>query len=344
MTATAEDPHQGLATPAVPQPRSRTLWKFARIAGVALGIAGLIAVAGATYEGVASAGDAAAYAPPGHLVDIGGYRLHLDCRGEGSPTVVMDSGLGKSSLDWSLVQPELALTTRVCTYDRAGMGWSDPGPEPRSPRSLAEELHTLLEKGGVAAPYVLVGHSLAGKNTRMFAAAHSSDVAGIVLIDARSETLETAADLDAFALALESQATLYSAARRLGVVRILGGALLGQPLVPPALATQMALLETNPTAIAETTLEGLNRTADDDALAAASLGATPLIVVAAGENMTMPDWAVAQKEMAGLSTQGQLIVAEGSGHAVHLDDPAIVISAINRLVGEIRRDRTAKMP
>jgi pimeloyl-ACP methyl ester carboxylesterase len=218
------------------------------------------------------------------------------------------------------------------------MGWSEAGPGPRSPSHLADELHALLENGSVAGPYVLVGHSLAGKTIRMFAAAHPTDVAGMVLIDARSEAVEAAADPQTFAAALDAQATLYALARSLGVARLFGGAILDMPLVPPASATRMALFATNLAAIAETTQEGLNRTADDGALAATSLGSMPLIVIAAGENMGDPAWAAAQNAMSGLSTNGQLVVAEGSGHAVHLDQPATVVDAINRLVDAVRDD------
>jgi pimeloyl-ACP methyl ester carboxylesterase len=292
--------------------------------------------AGAAYEAIASKGDAAAYPAPGRLVDVGGYKLHLDCRGEGSPTIIMDAGLGGSSLDWSLVQPELARSTQVCTYDRAGMGWSDVGPEPRTPSKIAGELNVLLQNAGVPGPYVLVGHSLAGKNIRLFAAARPSDVAGMVLVDARSETLDVGVDVKAFADMLEGQATLYAIARRLGIARLFGGAIMDTPLVPPNLATQIALFQTNPAAIAETTQEGMNRAADDDALAAADLGSIPLIVIAAGQNMTRPDWAAAQTAMARLSANSELIVAEGSGHAVHLDKPGIVIHAVLSVLGSAR--------
>lgn len=308
----------------------------ARIACSALGLLGILAATGAAYEQVAAAGDATAYPAPGRLVDVGGYRLHLDCRGEGSPTIVMDAGLGKSSLDWTLIQPQLAHTTKVCTYDRAGMGWSDPGPAPRTPSRIASELHVLLHNAGVAGPYLLVGHSLAGKNMRLFANDYPAEIAGMVLIDARSEVVEANADQPAFAAALEAQATQYAVARKLGIVRLFGGSLVALPQISPALATQMALFETDPSAIAATTQEGLNRTADDLTLARSDLGSMPLTVIAAGSNMADPAWSAAQSSMAKLSTKGRLVVAEGSGHAVHLEKPEIVIDAISGLVDEIR--------
>jgi pimeloyl-ACP methyl ester carboxylesterase len=289
---------------------------------------------------IAGTGDAAAYSPAGRLVDVGGYKLHLDCRGQGSPTVVMDAGLGGSSLDWILVQPELARTTQVCTYDRAGMGWSDPGPRPRSPANLAEELHALLQNGGVPGPYVLVGHSLAGKNIRMFAAAHPHEVVGMVLVDARSELVEANSDMSVFTVAIDAQAALYTVARRLGIARLFGAMFVDLPRLPRSLSTEIALAQTGANAIAETTLEGLSRTADDKTLASTSLGSLPLVVIAAGESMRdLPGWPAAQKAMAALSTNGRLVVADGSGHAVHLTEPAFVIDAAGSVIAEARQNQ-----
>jgi pimeloyl-ACP methyl ester carboxylesterase len=335
---TANELHPNLRPHAAPVPRRRT-GLLGRIAGIALGAAaavGIVAVAGAAYEAIATTGDAAANPRPGRMVDVGGYSLHLDCRGEGSPTIVMDAGLGKSSLDWILVQPELARQTQVCAYDRAGMGWSEASPAPRTPSQIADELHLMLKTAGVPGPYLLVGHSLAGKTVRLFAAAHPDDVAGIVLVDARSERLDATADTTAFGAALKAQANLYSLARRLGIARLFGASLIDLPLVSPAVATEMALLETSPVAIETTTAEGLLRAASDDVLTTASLGSIPLVVIAAGKNMSQPDWAAAQLATAGLSSNGELIVAEGSGHAVHLEQPETVIDAVARMVDDIR--------
>ena len=106
---------------------------------------------------------------PGRLVDVGGYRLHIYCAGEGMPSIIFDSGVGGFSLEWTRVQKVLARRTRVCTYDRAGYGWSDLGPLPRTSERITRELHTLLEKAGVAGPYILAGHSFGGYNAQLFA-------------------------------------------------------------------------------------------------------------------------------------------------------------------------------
>ena len=118
------------------------------------------------------------------MVVVGGHRLHIDCVGQGSPTVILESGLGTMSVDWANVQPEVAKTTRVCAYDRAGTGWSEPGPEPRDPQQIARELHTLLGNAGIDGPYVLVGQSFGGLYVRMYAAQYPKEVEGMVLVDA----------------------------------------------------------------------------------------------------------------------------------------------------------------
>ena len=134
----------------------RMMRGLARGVGVTVAVIAGLSLAGAGYEAIASRGDARAYPPPGKMVDVGGYKLHIQCLGTGSPTVVLDAGLGCTSLDWSLVQAEIGQTTRVCAYDRAGMGWSESGPEPRTPEQNARELHTLLANAGLEGPYVLV--------------------------------------------------------------------------------------------------------------------------------------------------------------------------------------------
>src|SRR5512139_3161821 len=143
-----------------------------------------LALIGYIYEPMAEAADAKAYPPPGQLVDVGGYRLHIHCTGSGSPTVVIDAGLGDWSTSWGeTVQPGVAKTTRICTYDRAGMGWSDPGPLPRDAARFARELHTLLQNAQIPGPYILVGHSLGGLPVRVFAHDYAPEVAGVVLIE-----------------------------------------------------------------------------------------------------------------------------------------------------------------
>jgi pimeloyl-ACP methyl ester carboxylesterase len=142
---------------------------------------------------VASSGSAPGdmvYARPGQLVDVGGFRLNLYCMGSGSPAVVFDSGWGDWAPAWSKVQPQIAKWTRACSYDRAGAGFSDPGPMPRNSVRIAGELHTALHNAGIAGPYILVGSAYGGDNVRTFADLYMNEVAGLVLDDADPDDLE----------------------------------------------------------------------------------------------------------------------------------------------------------
>jgi pimeloyl-ACP methyl ester carboxylesterase len=120
---------------------------------------------------------------PGKLVDVGSYRLHIDCLGAGSPTVVLENGSGDSMLEWMSVQPEIAKFARVCAYDRAGLGWSDPDSAPRTTEGVTRDLHALLANAGIAPPYVLVGHSMGGFFVSRYAAQYPDEVVGAVLVD-----------------------------------------------------------------------------------------------------------------------------------------------------------------
>ncbi len=151
-------------------------------------LAGL-AGSGVTYQYFGTISDEIVYQPLGKRVDIGGYKLHMIDEGSGGPTVVIDAGVGCNSLDWSLVQPEIAKFTRVITYDRAGYAWSDASPLPRTSATIVQELHVLLQNSDVPGPYILVGHSFGGCNMMLYANTYPDEVAGIVLVDSVHERL-----------------------------------------------------------------------------------------------------------------------------------------------------------
>ena len=172
---------------------------------------------------MAEAADAKAYPPPGQLVDVGGYRLHINCTGTGSPTVVIEAGLGDWSTSWGFVQPEVAKTTRVCTYDRAGMGWSEAGPLPRDAAQFAKELHTLLQNANIPGPYVMVGHSLGGLGVRVFVHDYASEVAGVVLIESMNpkQLAQSPAEVQSQSNPQSRPFSVLAALARFGVVRLL---------------------------------------------------------------------------------------------------------------------------
>ena len=345
METTTSSPN-AVASPQPQRRRNRWLLWTGRILLGLLALIVLLAASGAIYEAIMAAGDDTRYPAPGQRVDVGGYRLHIHCVGEGSPTVVLDAGLGGFSLDWSLVQPELAATTRVCAYDRAGYGWSDPSPHARTASQIADELHTLLVNAGIQGPYVLVGHSAAGKHVRLFANRYPQAVVGMVLIDARHESVD--ANRSPEALAAEHtqqrrfQRTIWAAAR-IGLVRAFWAA--AWPQVFPAtqnLSTEtraeIGVLQARSQQVKTVLREDALLTHDNAQLSSAtSLGDVPLMVLAAGQNVEHdPLWLPAQQQLAGLSSNAKLIVVEGSSHYIHWDQPMLVAGAIRQVVEAAR--------
>ena len=224
---------QSPAVPVEPQtarPKNRIgFWLKRSALWLVVGILGLAAL-GAVYQTIASAMDRRALPAPGQRVDVGGYSLHLYCVGEnteGRPTVILESGLGGTSSSWAWIQPEVAKTTRVCAYDRAGMGWSDPSPAPRDAQNIAAELHTLLQNAQIPGPYVLAGWSYGGMYVRQYASQYRDEVAGLVLLDSSSpEQCTSTPDTQAQCDNLATFFSIVPAATRLGLMRLYG---LSQP-------------------------------------------------------------------------------------------------------------------
>jgi pimeloyl-ACP methyl ester carboxylesterase len=333
-----------------------TLRRVGRWTGIVLlGLVGLImwlAASGAAYEAIMAAGDDERYPARGQRVDVGYYRLHIHCVGEGSPTVVLDAGLGGFSLDWSLVQPELAATTRVCAYDRAGYGWSDPSPQSRTPGQIVEELHTLLLNADIEGPYVLAGHSAAGKHVRLYADRYPHDVVGMVLVDARHESVDANRSPEALAAEHKQQQrfqrTLWVTAR-IGLVRAFWASL--WPMVwpttqnlPSETRAEIGVLQARPQQIKTVLMEDALLTHENAQLSAtASLGNLPLIVLAAGQNVEHdPEWLPAQQQMARLSSNAKLVILDDSSHYIHWDRPTLVVDAIGQVVEAARTDQHLK--
>ena len=304
------------------------------LGGVLAGLSILVLI-GAIYEPLAEAADAKAYPPPGQMVDVGGYRLHINCTGSGSPTVVIESGWGDSSAGWGWVQPEVAKTTRVCSYDRAGMGWSEASPQPRTAREYASELHTLLTKANVPGPYVLVGHSMGGYTVLVYAHDYPAEVAGLVLVDAQA--LPAAGAAAPKPAPTPGQTSLPVLLAHIGVMRVLAGPLGSIQNLPAWDKKAYTAYSVTPRSTQTLLDEGRGLSEGGaQAKAVTTLGALPLIVLSRGKDQDA-NWAASQAGFLKLSTDSQQFFADQSGHRIMIDQPKAAISAIVKMIEKLRK-------
>jgi pimeloyl-ACP methyl ester carboxylesterase len=290
-----------------------------------------LALVGYIYEPLAEAADAKTYPPPGQLVDVGGYRLHINCTGTSSPTVVIVAGAGDWSTSWGFVQPEVAKTARVCTYDRPGLGWSEAGPLPQDAAQFAKELHTLLQNANVPGPYVMVGHSLGGFIVRIFAHDYASEVLGVVLIDSMNPRQVT----ESLSSSLARLYSLQAVVARFGVGRLLVKLPAIAPSRPPNQAAYYPLyIRPQSLQASANEYQGLPTSAEE-AAAVKTFDSLPLIVLTAklNDNPGWPEW---QTELLQLSSNGQHLFAENSGHTIQLDEPDAAVAAILQMVQQVR--------
>ena len=300
-----------------------------------IGLLVIASVAGASYQWLATRRDFVAYPLPGRLVDVGSHRLHIWCTGSGTPAVVLDSGLGGSFVDWSYVQPEVAGFTTACSYDRAGMGYSDPGPFPRTAQQIAGELAVLLERAGIPGPVVLAGASLGGFNVRVLASTRPDRVAGLILVDASHETQR--ADIPRIARFVPTLSTL-------GILRIAGVSFGQQPSsVAPHVRDSARVIGFRTANNRAAASELLNIAVSQTQVKASRRKLNvPVVVLTAGRN-TDPEWRRMQRDQVGLSDRGCQIVAVGAGHVISLSQPGTVAKAIRAIVEATRNGTDANL-
>lgn len=325
-----------------------------------------LAVIGAVYQGIASARDAKQYKPVDQMVDVNGLQMRLDCRGSGSPTVVLEAGAQSSGMYWVRIQDQVAEFTRVCSYDRAGYGWSDTVHEAMLPQQVAEMLHALLEKGGEGPPYLMVGHSFGGVYVRTFTAEYPDEVVGMVLVDSSHENQAQQIPPE---LAGSPQSKQMEDAQALfvGMYKIAApiGLLRTFKLLDAGVNAMFTEGERGPV-LAETYRTGFISAWERETNMTVAysgqpgkLGDIPLIVLSQKIDaqamydqyyplyqslLTMEmaqqmadNYNDDQDELAALSTRGRRIVVEDSGHFIQLDAPQVVIDAIREVFEQVPR-------
>jgi pimeloyl-ACP methyl ester carboxylesterase len=299
-----------------------------------------LASIGGGYQTLGEAADANAYPMPGQLIDVGGHRLHLRCTGAGTPTVVLEPGAGEMSSNLGWIAPAVARNTRVCVYDRAGRGWSEPASTAQDGAQIATDLHTLLQRGHVPGPYVLAGHSFGGLYVLTFAARYPDQVAGMVLVDstapasAANPPTPSPGGADA---AMSRVSALYSTAARLGLGRLYAQFASGS--LPPRSREEVRASDATASTLRSTIDEYIQATAStEQAAALRDFADKPLIVLTAGSGHDAA-WSTAQNRMASLSTNSvHRIIAD----ATHEDlianeqDAAATSQAILDVVASVR--------
>jgi pimeloyl-ACP methyl ester carboxylesterase len=253
--------------------------------------------------------------------------------------VVIEAGWGDWSNSWGYVQPDVAKFTRVCTYDRAGMGWSEPGPLPRDASQFSKELHALLRNADIPGPYVLVGHSLGGLPVRVFTHDYPADVAGVVLIESMvpKQFSQPTAAAPSQSDSQSRPFSVLSALARFGVMRLLVRPLGIVTCVPPNENACYSRV-VRPEHVQAYEDEGRGMPAGGlEAGAVKDFGDIPLIVLTARHDSSSPkDWQAWQAELLQLSTRSQQLFAEKSGHNIEIEEPQAAVAAIIQMVRQVR--------
>jgi pimeloyl-ACP methyl ester carboxylesterase len=292
---------------------------------------------GGAYERI-SQSTAPAVAMRGQLVDVGPYRLHLECTGSRGPTVILEPGAGGSAASMGLIAPAVARDSRVCVYDRAGRGWSDPAPSPPDGAQIATDLHRLLDRAQVPGPYVLAGHSFGGLYVRTYAAKYPEQVAGLVLVDSTAANNKPVSQPEAgYYSVLKHVSSLFATTSRLGLGRLLADTSFSD--LPPKYRDDARATAPTPKEMSGVLDEyGVANRSVAEAGRLRSFDAKPLVVLTA-ERGNSKGWMADQNKTVTLSTNSLHRVVPGATHASFVENPdhaAAVIRAIHDVVVSVR--------
>lgn len=317
---------------------------------VIAGVLGMLALGSATVHELVSTMTERNYPRPGMLVDVGGHRIHLHRQGAGTPAVVIEAGVTGASYDWERVAAGIAKFTQVVTYDRAGYGWSERGPSPRSSQQVVKELRKLVERAEIQTPFILLGHSWGGLNARLYESTYPDDVAALALIEALNTDL---ASPNAPIGQVSAVDRLANTTAGLGGTRLLLKLVLGEPSGDAeALTMRRSMLSR--TATAQTVYEELS--GQTNWLEVRSLlrpiGDKPLLVMArrGPDGTNSPDprvaaeiaWQRQQLALQDLSSRTRWVTASTTAHELQFHDQALLIDEVRRLVDLLRSLKAEK--
>ena len=308
----------------------------------------VVPAAGALYQTISVRRDAIRFPPPGRLVDVGGRRLHIVCIGEGRPTVIVEESSLSSSVSFAAARAEISAGARVCSYDRMGMAWSDPGPPIISIGTLADDLERLLDRAVASPPYVIVSASMGGLVAELFARRHHDLVAGLVFVDAGHRgVLEYAAPR--VTATMKTSACLLPVAARLGLLRLVDPLGLRRQL-PDSADAIFRIYRAEPMATFCAIVRGLPDTLRDFREAPPLAPGVPLTVLtaetteglipgsyAAEEPTLARDWRDLQQQLSRRSSRGTWRIVPGSNHLIAESQPHAVAGAVLEMLGAVQR-------
>ncbi len=337
-------------------PLKRRVWRVVLRTCLGLGLLlVMLGAVGATYNALSVRYYRSASPPPGKLYSVNGKAMHLYCTGDGSPTIVLEAGLGNDWLIWGKVQPALSKTTRVCSYDRIGVGWSEEQPGGRDSNSVADRLHALLSEAGVVAPLVLMGHSIGGLHIRAYTARFPRDVAGLVLVDCVTpiEAANVPRELRALRHGTDRDMAILKWQTFFGIPRIQGEC----SQVAPGFEHNATWLRADsciPSQFDAILAEGAaSEASGQETLGTGPFGDLPVLIISSDPSLSPPSLPFSaevlkrmgtvreagQEDLKKLSTHSRRVIAEGSRHYIQMDRADLLNREVPVFIEEIRENR-----
>lgn len=293
---------------------------------------------GFAYEKIAEYVDSKVITPPGRMVEVNGHKIHIYCTGEnknGSATVILEAGAGNFYTSWKKVQPEISKSTRVCSYDRSGLGFSDPSNR-KNAKDAAIELKALLNNADIQSPYIIVAHSWGGYIARIFAQENLTSVKGVVFVDSSHEDQEKIPPTFTEKLMGFAMADTFKLCANTGIIRLaftIKPSLMDIAEPRPYEKKITRALWSNPKQQRAAVKEAMDLHSWQDVAKARNFGNIPIIVLTAQESIDgMPEWLGWQKDLMTLSTNSKQILVKNSSHYIEIDQPQIVNDSIKSLV------------